>query len=390
MRVLFAVHHPLDERLGAPSVSLAIGAALTRVGHDVEYHGYDQAYPGRTQFSSRHQLAYPWKLASFLRENSGRFDVLDVTTGDAYVWDRLGRPGGGRPALVTRSNGLEHLASRKVRDEAKAGRIELSWKYPLYYGGWRLREVRRSLQCADGVLLLTEEERTYATELLRVEPARIRVVPHGINTVFLEDEPVLRESRSDEPVHLCFIGNWYSGKGAATVVQVTQQLVSEGVPFDLLIAGSGLTEHEVLRWFAPGSAAHVTVVPRYSSAELVGLLADRELLIFPSPFEGFGIAVLEAMARGVAPIATPVGLIPSVISDGVNGLVMPHQRPDLIAATVRRLAADRSELLRLRTAARTTARVRSWDAAARETLTLYELTRGRRAKNDKNATGRER
>ena len=52
MRVLFAVHHPLDERLGAPSVSLAIGAALAQLGHDVEYHGYDQAYPGR-QHSAR-------------------------------------------------------------------------------------------------------------------------------------------------------------------------------------------------------------------------------------------------------------------------------------------------------------------------------------------------
>ena len=100
--------------------------------------------------------------------------------------------------------------------------------------------------------------------------------------------------------------------------------------------------------------------------------------LFPSPFEGFGIAVLEAMACGVAPIATPVGLVPSVISDGVNGVVVPHRRPDLISATVRRLAADRSELLRLRTAARETARARSWDAAARETLTLYELARERR------------
>jgi hypothetical protein len=186
MRVLFAVHHPLDERLGAPSVSLAIGAALTRLGHDVEYHGYDQAYPDRKQFSSWHQLAYPSKLASFVRRNAGRFDVLDVTTGDAYLWHGLGRPGGGTPALVTRSNGLEHLASRAVREEAKAGRLELSWKYSLYNGGLRLREVRRSLRCADGVLLLTEEERTYATGVLRVDPARIMVVPHGIKNVFLE------------------------------------------------------------------------------------------------------------------------------------------------------------------------------------------------------------
>jgi glycosyltransferase involved in cell wall biosynthesis len=380
MRVLFAVHHPLDERLGAPSVSLAIGAALTKLGHEVEYHGYDQAYPGRERFTTRHQLEYPWRLAAFLRRNAGRFDVIDATTGDAHVWHALGRPGRGNPALVTRSNGLEHLASAVVVQEAKAGRLELSWKYPLYYGGWRLREVRRSLRCADGVLLLTEEERAYATGELGVDPTLIMVIPHGIKPVFLEHEPVLHESLPGEAVRLCAIGNWYSGKGASTVVEVAEQLVRRSIPFDLLIAGSGQPKEAVLRWFSSAAAAHVTVVPRYASAELVDLLAERELLLFPSPFEGFGIAVLEAMACGVAPIATPVGLVPSVISDGVNGIVVPHHRPDLISATVERLAANPAELLRLRTAARATARARSWEAAANETLALYGVAREHRAR----------
>jgi glycosyltransferase involved in cell wall biosynthesis len=387
MRVLFAVHHPLDERLGAPSVSLAIGAALAKLGHDVEYHGYDQAYPGREQFGSQHQLAYPWKLAAFLRRNAGRFDVLDVTTGDAHVWHGLGRPGGGAPALVTRSNGLEHLASQVVTQEARAGRLDLSWKYPIYHGGLRLREVRRSLRSADGVLLLTAEERTYATQVLGVNPARIMVVPHGIKDVFVAHEPVLRESPVDEPMHLCFIGNWYAGKGTATIAQVAEQLVLNRTPFDLLIAGSALPANEVLKSFSTDAAARVTVIPRYASSDLVGLLADRELLLCSSRFEGFGIAVLEAMACGVAPIATPVGLVPSVVVDGVNGIVVPHQRPDMISAFVQQLALDRAELLRLRTAARKTARLQTWESAARRTLTLYELARSRHGKRRSDARG---
>lgn len=378
MKVLFAVHHPLDERLGAPGVSLAVGGALVRLGHEVAYHAYDQAFPSSTRFTSRHQVAYAWKLASFLRRNAGRFDVLDVTTGDAWVWDAVGRPGGGTPALVTRSNGLEQLASRAVTDEARAGRLELSWKYPLYNGGWRLREVRRSLRCADGVLLLTEAEREYATAVLGVDPAAIRVVPHGLRAVFVEHEPELQESRPDEPLRLCFIGNWYSGKGISTVIDAAEGLVRDGTPFELLVAGSGAPEHEVLRSFSAECAALVTVVPRYTSDELVALLEGRELLLFPSRFEGFGIAALEAMACGVAPIATPVGLVSSLISEGDNGIVVPQQRPDLIVAAVQRLATDRPELLRLRTAARETARHRSWEAVARETLKLYELACERR------------
>ena len=372
MRVLLAIHTQLDERLGGPGASLAVGAALTRLGHEVEYHGYDRAYPGRTAFTPRHQLGYPWKLASFLRKNADRFDVLDVTTGDAHVWHSLGRPGGGTPALVTRSNGLEQLARRAVVEEARAGHLTLSWKYPLYHGGFRLWEVRRSLRCADGVLLLTEDEREYATGALGVNPSRIMVVPHGLKDVFLEHQPTLRERRLDEPVHLCFVGNWYSGKGASTVVAVTERLVAAGKPFDLLVAGSGLSTRDVLRDFPPDAAGRVTVVPRYASSELPGLLADRELLLFPSRFEGFGVAALEAMACGVAPIATPVGLVPSAVTDGVNGVVVPHHRPDLIAAAILRLADDRAGLLRLRAAARETATAYNWDATAWTTLKLYE------------------
>ncbi len=372
MRILLAVHHPLDERLGAPGASLAVGAALSRLGHEVEYHGYDQAFPGRQRFTTRHQLAYPWKLAAFLRENAARFDVLDVTTGDAHVWHSLGRPGGGAPALVARSNGLEHLASRAVKEQAKADRLKLSWKYPLYHGGFRLWEVRRSLRYADGVLLLTEAEREYATTVLGVEPARIAVIPHGLKQVFLEHRPALREPGPDEPVRLCFVGNWYSGKGASTVVAVAEELARSGNRFELLIAGSAHSTREVLEDFPPDLASRISVVPRYSSAELPGLLADRELLLFPSRFEGFGIAALEAMACGVAPIGTPVGLVPSVIHDGVNGIVVPHHRPDMVAAAVMRLTEDRAVLRRLRVAARETALRFRWDETARTTVALYE------------------
>ena len=100
--------------------------------------------------------------------------------------------------------------------------------------------------------------------------------------------------------------------------------------------------------------------------------------------------MLEAMACGVAPIATPVGLVPSVVVDGLNGIVVPHQRPDLISAYVQQLALDRVELLRLRTAARETAKFQTWESAARKTLTLYELARERRGKRRFDARGRGR
>ena len=52
--------------------------------------------------------------------------------------------------------GLEHTVDKWQRDEAAAGKMNLSWKYPLYHGGFRLWEVRKSLQQSDHNLLLNE------------------------------------------------------------------------------------------------------------------------------------------------------------------------------------------------------------------------------------------
>ena len=375
MKVLYALHHPLDPGLGgAPSASIAIASEVAKLGHSVDFFSYDQAYGRVRATPSRLRLAFPWKLASFLLRHADEFDVLDITTGDAHIWATIGRLSRRRaPKIVTRSNGIEHLAHRALRARVKDGLAATSWRYPLYNGGLRLWEVRRSFRLSDGAVVLNEAERRFAVEELGAARDLTRVIGHGLDDQFLGlDPPARRENPTDGIARLCYIGNWLVHKGSAQVIGVAETLVHRGTQVALLIAGANRPPADVVAEFAAPVRASVQVVPRYERCRLPDLLAACDMLVFPSRFEGFSLALVEAMACGVIPIATPVGGAPDVIQHGVNGFLVGADRPEEIADIVESIARDAARRDAMRLAAYGSSKSYRWSDSARATLDLYE------------------
>ncbi len=187
MRVLLCLHCYLDPNLGAPGATLALGAALQSIGCEVKYYDFASAFSKHQDgVNASLQLQFPWRLSHFLTRHAGQFDIIDVSTGKAWVWARRGRPGAKQShALITRSHGLEHTLDANLRQDAKMGEVRLSWKYPLYHGSYRLWEVATSLRQADMALLLNRYDRDYAVTKLHVEPERARIVAMGILKTFI-------------------------------------------------------------------------------------------------------------------------------------------------------------------------------------------------------------
>ncbi len=370
-RVLLGIHHPLDPDLGAPGVTLTLGQALTELGCEVSYFGFGEAFPGVTSYSAWHSLRFPWVLSWWLAHNSRRFDVLDITTGDCWPWARLGHLGAKRRhALITRSHGLEQVVSEQLRADARAGLARLSWKYPLYHGGFRLWEVRESLRVSDHVVLLNPMDRDYARDRLGIPAERISLIPHGLPEPFRALPPP--EPLAGGPLRLAFVGTWIQRKGREDVVAVARELREQGVAFALSLFGTGTAEAEVLEAFPVLVRERVRVVPRYRHAELPGLLREHEVLLFPSHAEGYGMALIEAMACGLAPLSTPVGVAPEVIREGQSGRLIPIGDVPGFTAAVRAFAEDRSRLLDMRRAAQSAVQGMTWRGVALRTLRLYE------------------
>ena len=106
-----------------------------------------------------------------------------------------------------------------------------------------------------------------------------------------------------------------------------------------------------------------------SDAEVEGLWAIADAFAFPSLYEGFGLPVLEAMARGVPVACSNASSLPEVAGDAAL-LFDPHDEA-AIADALRRLLADPALAERLRAAGRVRVREFTWERTARATIDSY-------------------
>jgi glycosyltransferase involved in cell wall biosynthesis len=148
-----------------------------------------------------------------------------------------------------------------------------------------------------------------------------------------------------------------------------------GIPADrrpVLVLPGYPTPHEVeLRLLAGelGVADDVTWPAWVSADELEGLYAAATCLVFPSLYEGFGLPVLEAMARGV-PVATSGRASLAEVADDAALLFDPED-VDAIRSTIERLLSDEDERRRLADAGRRRAERFTWERTAELTLASY-------------------
>jgi starch synthase len=113
--------------------------------------------------------------------------------------------------------------------------------------------------------------------------------------------------------------------------------------------------------------------------EVIELLSHAAVFVCPSVYEPLGIVNLEAMACGTPVVASAVGGIPEVVSDGVTGLLVAYDEKDpaafeaALAEALDSVSADPATAARMGEAGRERAvREFGWDAIARRTKDVYE------------------
>ena len=120
-----------------------------------------------------------------------------------------------------------------------------------------------------------------------------------------------------------------------------------------------------------------------SRRDVIDFLRACDVFIFPSLYEGLGIALIEAMAAGCACVASSAGPIPEVVTDGQDGILVPAGDAEAIATAVCQLLGDESLRTRLGTAASRTAFSRFQPEKSAAALTrIYESVSARH-KEDK-------
>ena len=130
---------------------------------------------------------------------------------------------------------------------------------------------------------------------------------------------------------------------------------------------------------ASGNGADIRVHDWLGPEERDAVLESASVFLLPSYDEGLPMALLEAMAAGLAPITSAVGAIPEIISDGQNGLLVSPGDVTELSAALTRLVDDADARKRLSTAAQEKARTLSraaWETQIEDLWDQLRDTRG--------------
>jgi glycosyltransferase involved in cell wall biosynthesis len=215
--------------------------------------------------------------------------------------------------------------------------------------------------------------------LLKVSPERIDVVPLGLGSVRREQPLSEREVRArldlGERRVVLSLSAKRPHKNLLALMGAFARLPASDRPV-LVLPGYPTAHERDLRERARelGIEGDVRFPAWISPAELEGLWAITDVFVFPSLYEGFGLPVLEAMARGVPVACSNASSLPEVA--GEAALLFDPRDEGAIAQALQQPLSDRALADRLRALGLQRAHEFTWERTARLTLESYARALG--------------
>jgi glycosyltransferase involved in cell wall biosynthesis len=224
-------------------------------------------------------------------------------------------------------------------------------------------QARLAAERSDLIITVSRFTAGQVEALLQVEPARIRVIPHGARRASSDATARERERM------ILFVGAIQRRKNVVRLIEAFEQAAPG---WTLVLAGStGFGAEEALqRIEASARKEDIRVLGYVADAVLEDLYQRASVFAFPSLDEGFGMPVLDAMARGLPVLTSNVSALPEVAGDAAL-LVDPVDTAS-IAEGLRRLTGDVALRQRLTQQGLLRSAGFTWGRTVEETWKVYQ------------------
>jgi phosphatidylinositol alpha-mannosyltransferase len=193
------------------------------------------------------------------------------------------------------------------------------------------------------------------------------IIPNGVDLTGPPAEP----KPESEELQVLFVGRPEERKGLPVLLQAFEGLV-EHVPARLTVVGAGYDD--VARYLTEASSEqHIQALGRVDHDELWSRLHAADVLCAPSlSGESFGMILTEAFAAGTPVIASNIAGYADVVTDGVDGILVPPADPQRLAEELQRLHHEPARRRALGSAARQSAERYAWPRVAEQVAGVYE------------------
>jgi len=265
--------------------------------------------------------------------------------------DALSRVPTGRIVLVDGLVGVHSAAAIEGAAE-RLCIVVLAHMVVAAFAGSEPREIEgeaRVLRCARRIIATSEWVRSEFVERRLASPDRVVVATPGS-----DDAPVAGGTTTGGSL-LC-VGVVAPHKGQDTLVEALADL-GAGLPWSCTIAGSvavdpAFAARVAARAESAGLSERLTWAGVLSRDRLDAAYAGADLLVAPSRTESYGMAVAEALRRGIPVLASGVGGIPEAVAPGNAAVLVPPGRPQALSDALRAWMIDPDLRTRLTDAAR--------------------------------------
>jgi glycosyltransferase involved in cell wall biosynthesis len=220
------------------------------------------------------------------------------------------------------------------------------------------------LRAAARVVVFTAEQRSAVSARYSIDPARIAVIPNGVEeTFFYSGQRLLRAKP-----RLLFVGRLAGHKNLPLLLRA---LAGVSERFETTLVGDGKLEAKLRELAASLELQNVRFHGRADGDELRNLYRNADIFVLPSEREGMPLVLLEALAMGLPVVATDIPGSRDVIVDGINGVLVPPDDATALRKALLSVATDLDGYRRMSEASRRLATQYSWAEAGATFERLY-------------------
>jgi glycosyltransferase involved in cell wall biosynthesis len=244
-------------------------------------------------------------------------------------------PGGALAWLVSGVTKIPYVLTAHLGDvpggvPEKTGKW-FRWIYPFTHRIWR---------DASQVIAVSEFTKKLAQEHY---PIDIQVIPNGVDLDSLK--PV--EITVGNPPRLIFAGRFMQQKNPLQIVR-TLAIIND-LPWNCVMVGDGPLFQDVEDEIETEGLKERFALPGWiSPEEVLDWFSTSDILFMPSLSEGLPVVGVQALAKGLAVVASDIGGFVDIVEDGTNGYLIKDQTTQAFAKALRRVLSDSRLLLEFR------------------------------------------
>lgn len=349
---------------------------------DLSLNSVTSTYPWR---ELGRQISLKLKFRRFLKHEIGIFSIYKIHTSlDEHVANHVKKCHSSIAAIYAYDDCAIHTF-REAKKYKKLCIYELPtgyWRcirhllsieqeknpeWSMILGGFndsdeKLKRKDEELYLADRIYVAS----TFAKKTLELYPSKLNdivVIPYGFPSVNKQRVYIPFDGRK---INALFVGRLTQSKGLSYLFDSFKGLEDK---FNLTIVGQGNVEScQILK----KELSKVNYIPSLPHDAILKLMAEHDLFIFPSLFEGFGLVITEAMSQGTPVITTERTCGPDIITSGKDGWIVEAGNSQQIKDLLEQFIENPSILCMVGKNAMQTASLRPWSCYEQELTASVE------------------